>query len=109
MKMRVITILGLYSVMIAASIPLILSWVPPNRWYGFRLPGLFESPEMWYEINSLGGKMFALAMVLCLVVNGVGLGTRNRILQEYLGIINATLIVISFWVVSLELVRHLPG
>lgn len=41
------------------SLPLIYDKIPPNRWYGFRLPKSFRSTENWYAINRYGGKALA--------------------------------------------------
>ena len=41
---------------IALSIPLILRKVPPNAWYGLRLPGTMRSEAVWYEANGRSGR-----------------------------------------------------
>ncbi|MGE0702615.1 MAG: SdpI family protein [Vicinamibacterales bacterium] len=38
------------------SIPLILRWVPPNRFYGFRTPATLRSVSVWYDANALNGR-----------------------------------------------------
>ncbi len=43
------------AVTVVVSIPLIVGWIPPNRWYGVRLPESSTSEENWYSINRLGG------------------------------------------------------
>ena len=48
-------------VMIGLSIPLILEKVPPNGWYGFRIPKTMSSPAIWYPANKLGGQYFIAA------------------------------------------------
>ena len=45
---------------IVVSIPMMLRWVPMNRWYGVRTRKAFASDENWYEINAFGGKAFFL-------------------------------------------------
>jgi uncharacterized membrane protein len=40
---------------IGISIPLILEKVPPNRWYGFRVPKIFSSERIWYAANRVAG------------------------------------------------------
>ena len=100
--------IGLNVVLIAASLPLVFRLVPPNRWYGFRLPGTGTSPALWYEINVLGGKMFILSMAICAGVNLLFLWEGLAKARPYLGWINAGLIVLSFWIVSQALVQYLP-
>ena len=42
--------------MIILAVPLIQGQVPPNGVYGFRLPKLFSSEELWYAANRYAGK-----------------------------------------------------
>lgn len=101
-------LLGLYGVLILASLPLIFRWIPPNRWYGFRLPGARLNPVVWYHINEMGGKFFAVAMGVCILVNLLIFWKGSSEIQNHLGWINAGLILLSFWLVSLELYGYLP-
>ncbi|GMV98968.1 MAG: hypothetical protein AMXMBFR84_01080 [Candidatus Hydrogenedentota bacterium] len=43
-------------VIIAVSLPLILNKIPPNHFYGVRIPKAFESERNWYDINAYGGR-----------------------------------------------------
>lgn len=97
--------LGLYGALILAGFPLVFEWVPPNRWYGFRLPGAMISPENWYAVNALGGKLLILSMALCGVLNLLFvLPTMDKV-RPYQGWINLGLIFLSFWIVSRMLVE----
>ena len=100
--------LSLNGILILASIPLVLGLVPPNRWYGIRLPDASRFPSLWYEINSLGGKMFIASMAICAAINLLLMWLGSETLESYLGWINAGLILLSFWFVSLILVGYLP-
>ncbi len=100
--------LGLYGVLILASLPLLFRQVPPNRFFGFRLPGAILFPSRWYDINALGGGMFIVSMLLCAALNLLLFRREFERAQPYLGGINATLIVLSFWIVSQLLVQSLP-
>ena len=100
--------LGLYAVLAAATLPLLFRAVPPNRFFGFRLPGTDASAEIWYDINSLGAKMFVLSMVICGAINLLFLRRELEKALPYLGWINAGLIVLSFWIVSQVLIKYLP-
>jgi len=55
-------------VFIAVSLPLILEQVPPNKWYGVRIPKAFASSENWYRINAYGGRALALWSTLLLAL-----------------------------------------
>jgi len=55
-------------VVIGVSIPLVLKWVPKNRWYGVRLKKSLKSDENWYAINAYGGKwMITVGAVLAAI------------------------------------------
>jgi hypothetical protein len=101
-------ITGLYGVLALATLPLALGLVPPNRWYGFRLPGARFDPESWYEINALGGLSFIAALVLCAGLNALIFWKGTPAMLRIVAWINAGLILLSFWLVSLELVQSLP-
>jgi len=51
--------------LIVFSIPLMLRWVPRNRFFGFRIPATCRSESVWYDANALCARhMFALGIVL---------------------------------------------
>lgn len=64
-----VTLLALYSfgglLLAGLSVPLILHKIPPNGWYGFRLPATLQNPTLWYKVNAYAGWRFLV----------VGLGT----------------------------------
>jgi uncharacterized membrane protein len=47
--------------LIGVSVPLILKKVPPNQWYGFRVPKTLSSDRIWYEANRVAGIDLCLA------------------------------------------------
>lgn len=53
---------------IGVSLPLALERIAPNGVYGFRIRKAFESPDMWYAVNRLGGWCFIIAGVLSVLV-----------------------------------------
>lgn len=100
--------LSLYGVLILAGLPLVFRQVPPNRFFGFRLPGATLSPSIWYEINALGGKLFIFSMAICAALNLLIFWRGAEKARPYLAWINAFLVLLSFWIVSQMLVQHLP-
>lgn len=42
--------------MVILAVPPMQGHVPPNGLYGFRLPKLFRSEELWYAANRYAGK-----------------------------------------------------
>jgi len=83
--------------LIVVSIPLIFRWIPPNRFYGFRIPATCASASVWYEANALAGQhmlllgalMVALEFVLPLSVRNVTLST--------IGTVGLVVFIIADW------------
>jgi hypothetical protein len=57
---------------------LVLGWplarrrVPPNRWYGLRVPATLANPATWYEANTVcGDDLVRLGAVLLAVALGL--------------------------------------
>jgi len=46
------------------GVPLMLDWIPPNRFYGFRTPSTLASPQIWYDVNRATGVALLIAGVL---------------------------------------------
>ena len=64
-----VVLLALYSfgglLLAGLSVPLILQKIPPNGFYGFRIPATLNNPDLWYKVNAYAGRRFLV----------VGLGT----------------------------------
>ena len=103
------TFSGLYVVLTLASLPLLLGWVPPNRFYGFRLPGAMEDPMLWDALNHTGALYFMGAMVICLVLNVVLFWLAPPQMRAQAHWINALLILLAFWLVTVQLLPLVPA
>ena len=59
------TLLVMYVVcgglLIALSLPLLRGKVPPNAWYGFRVPSTMGNPELWYPVNRMMARWLLFA------------------------------------------------
>jgi len=42
-------------VFVAMGVPFVMSAVPPNRIYGFRIRRTLQDPEVWYAANRVAG------------------------------------------------------
>jgi uncharacterized membrane protein len=42
--------------LVAAGFPLMRRRVPPNRWYGIRLPATLADERIWYSVNERSGR-----------------------------------------------------
>lgn len=65
------------AVVAAASIPLILKAVPPNRIYGFRTRKTLSNEALWYRANAFAGWALLIAAIasgtLLILVRGSAL------------------------------------
>jgi uncharacterized membrane protein len=58
--------------LVALGWPMATRRVPPNHWYGLRVPATFADERVWYEANALVGRdMMGLGVVLALVALGL--------------------------------------
>jgi uncharacterized membrane protein len=55
-------------VLILLSIPLILRWIPQNRFVGFRIPATRSNKSVWYDANALCGRHYLLLGLLMVVL-----------------------------------------
>lgn len=55
------------AVFVLVGLPLALGLISPNNLYGFRTEETFESLDVWYSINSLGGWVFVLSGLIAIV------------------------------------------
>jgi uncharacterized membrane protein len=62
--MHVLAFSGLGLLLIALALPLFLRKMPPNRWYGVRVPATFADEAVWYEANALSGRDLIVLGVL---------------------------------------------
>ena len=46
---------ALSALFVGIAIPLVLRRIPPNRWYGLRVPATLTDERVWYEANVVAG------------------------------------------------------
>jgi uncharacterized membrane protein len=103
-------VIGLLS--IVTGLPLARRRVPPNRWYGIRLPATFADEYVWYETNAAGGRDL---MVLGIIVVGVAvippqLATLSA--AQYAGlcagvfVVGSSAMVVRAWRLANRLLRE---
>jgi uncharacterized membrane protein len=66
--MPMMTLLVLYLVsglvLMGLAVPLTQRKIPPNGWYGFRIPRTLNDPDVWYRANAVAGRwLFATGLV----------------------------------------------
>ena len=79
MQTLLIMYLVIGALVVLIAIPLIRRMVPPNGFYGFRVPQTLNDPATWYAVNAhLGrrliwdGVLMIAAAVVCYRIPGMG-------------------------------------
>ena len=102
-----ITILAMYVIfgilMAVLAIPLLLDKVPPNPWYGFRVPSTLSDPTLWYKANRymarwllLTGIITIAAAIILYFVPGLSVDSYAWWLLAIFGVPFVAMIVASF-------------
>jgi hypothetical protein len=55
------------ALLVGLSIPLLLDKIPPNGWYGFRVPSTLYNPDVWYKVNRYAARWLLLSGVVTIV------------------------------------------
>ena len=109
-----ITLLLMYVVfgllLIALAIPMLRGKVPPNPWYGFRVPSTLSDPTRWYKANRyaarwllLTGVITAAAAIALYFVPGLSVDTYAWLVLAVFGVPFVLMIITSF-----RYLRRLP-
>ncbi len=54
--------------LIGLAIPLMMDKIPPNSWYGFRVPSTLSDPVRWYKAN----RFIARGLLLTGIITTIG-------------------------------------
>lgn len=69
----VVLYLGLGVLMVFLGMPLWRALVPPNRWYGLRLPATLGKPSVWYAANARFGRLLTIVGAAIMTAAAVAL------------------------------------
>jgi uncharacterized membrane protein len=84
-------------VLLFLSIPLMLRWVPQNRFFGFRIPATLRDESLWHDANALNGRhLFALGLFLVVLEFVLPLSLRIQALRV-VAVVGFAAIVVSDW------------
>jgi uncharacterized membrane protein len=68
--------------LILLSLPLMLRWVPRNRFFGLRIPSTLRDESVWYDINALCARhLLLLGLLLVLLEFVLPVSIRNETLR----------------------------
>jgi uncharacterized membrane protein len=91
------------AVMAAIAIPMVQRRIPPNPFYGFRVPKSLKNPVVWYEINAYSGRrllvvglVVAIIAPLLYLIPGLDIDTYAVIIAGVLGVGLTIALVWSF-------------
>lgn len=87
------------------SIPLIRRRIPPNHWYGLRLPRTLSDPEVWYEANAYAARRFFAVGVIFLIYAVVGYASALEMVDYALG--SLAVVLIGLTIALMQSLRHL--
>ena len=79
------------------SIPFMFRWIPPNRFFGLRIPSTLRNRSVWYDANALRARhLFGLGLFLVFLEFVVPLSARNATLR-LVASIGFTAIILVDW------------
>lgn len=84
-------------ILILLSIPLVLRWVPPNRFFGLRVPATLRNESVWYDANALSGRHFILFGLLMVILEFVLPQSARIPVLRILGTVGFVAIVVADW------------
>lgn len=67
--LRYILMFGMPIFTFATGVPLLMRWISPNRWYGFRTAATLASDSAWFSANEAVGLAMVMAGVVSLVLS----------------------------------------
>src|SRR5437868_14383031 len=84
----------------AAGLPLMRRRVPPNRWYGVRVPATLADERMWYAVNERSGRDLLVVGTTVAVVALVAPVVLPRWWPELRALVVAFVLVIGLMTVT---------
>ena len=93
--------------LVLLSIPLVMRWVPPNHFYGFRVPPVFRDRSVWYDVNAAAGWHFiALGVVMVSLEFVLPGDALVPTLLPAVSVVGLTVIIITDWRLANRLERE---
>jgi len=85
-------------VLVGVSIPLIQQMVPPNPWYGFRVPRTLNNPALWYPANTYAAwrlMWVGVATIITAIVSYFIADLKLEIYASIVGVVAVTGLIIA--------------
>jgi uncharacterized membrane protein len=93
---------GLFALL---GLPLYLSWIPPNRFYGFRTERTIANPAVWYRVNRVSGGWLIMTGTLAVAVTS--LNERMGFGLHGAAVINCSVVVVGMLLMVAHSLRTL--
>ena len=93
-------------VLIGAGIPLMRRRVPPNRWYGVRLPSTLSDESAWYSVNERSGRDLIVVGTAVVLIALSAPVVVHRWAPEFRTLLVAVVLVAGLAVVTGRAIRH---
>jgi uncharacterized membrane protein len=84
-------------VVVVLSIPLILRWIPQNRFYGLRIPATCGNTSVWYDANALCGRHLLLLGLLMVTLEFLLPRSMRTLVLATVGWIGFVGITVADW------------
>jgi len=95
--------------LLVLSVPLMLRWIPPNRFFGLRIPSTLRNVSVWYDVNAQHARhLFVLGVLLVLLEFLVPLSLRMWTLRV-IATVGLAAIVMFDWRAANRLERQRSG
>jgi uncharacterized membrane protein len=79
-------------IIIGLAIPMLRRMVPPNNYYGFRVPATFADKWVWYEANARAGRDMVAFGIIHLATT---LLLRLFMNEALYGLVNSALLIVG--------------
>ena len=88
------------------ALPMIARKLPPNSWYGVRIPQTLDDPKAWYAVNAYAGKRL-LWMALLFGASALLLYNWPGLSVDAYAWLNLAILVVLFSFLVLQIWRYL--
>jgi len=103
-RSTLLVVVGL--LIVALAVPLARRSVPPNRWYGIRLPSTLADEDLWYAANARAGRDMMIVGALVTVLALAAPLVLPHWPPELRTLLVAAVLVVGSMIATVRAVRH---
>lgn len=94
-------------ILILASIPLLLGWIPRNRLYGFRVAATLRHDAIWYDVNARSARHVLLLGAVMIVLEFASPTTLRPEILGTVAVVGLAVATVVSWRYANRLARQL--